>query len=185
MKNMTIFDHNAKLLRGLKEDIDTSFAQRELDDARRLSWAEACHRFQDSFDKLAFPGGLDREMRMLRKEDPEAVEMAVRFLEADPWFFRSGYIKEELLDRLRQVALTDDQQERLRSVILEQIESGGGREFRRYCHLARLLDAPAFREVVLKLAGSQDSRVARRARWVLTALIPTALSNQLLQESAG
>lgn len=167
---MSIFEHNAKSLRELKDDIEVTFAHRNLDEEHRSLWAEACNRFHTSFDKLAFPGGLDRELRLLRERDQQAIEMAVRFLETNPWFFRSGYIKEELLRLLGQVELSNDQQARLRSVILARIDSGAGREFRRYARLARRLDEPAFRGTVLKRLESEDASVVRRARWVLKSL---------------
>jgi hypothetical protein len=185
MSRVTIFDHNAKLLRELKKSIEASVAHRDVDDDHRSSWLEACHRFHESFDKLAFPGGLERQFRLLREHDSDAIEMAIRFLEADPWFFRSGYIKQELIAHLRRVRLTDNQQERLRTVILDRIEGEDRREFRRYCQLARLLETPAFREAVLSRVESRNTRVARHARWVLQALISTAPPNHLLQRSAG
>jgi len=157
-------------MRDLYEEIKTSVVHRDLDETHFLLWKEACHRFHTSYDSLAFPGGLDRERQLLRARDPQAVEMAVRFLESDPWFFRSGYIKEELLEHLRRAVLTDDQQERLRTVILDRIEGAGRREFRRYCLLARLLDAPIFREAVQKRSESPNPRISRQACWVLTAL---------------
>lgn len=165
-----IFEHNAQLLRALKHDIDVAFTHRHLDEEHRSLWATACQRFHASFEELAFPGGLNKQLQHLRKGEEEAVEMAVRFLEVNPWFFRSGYIKEELLRLIKQASLSDDQQERLRSVILARIEGGGGREFRRYSRLARKLSVPKFREAVLKLLQSDDPQVARRARWVLSSL---------------
>ena len=168
MKN--IFEHNAQTLRELKEAIDTAVVDRDLTEEHHQKWALACERFHLSFDRLAFPGGLAKELDLLRAREEQAIEMAVRFLEADPLFFRSGYIKAELLRVLRRVQLSDDQKERLRSVIVERIRSGGRREFREYCRLARSLVNSEFRQIVKKEMASTDQRVSRRAKWIEQAL---------------
>jgi hypothetical protein len=166
----SIFEKNAQTLRQLYNAIEVTFVDRQLDEKHNQLWAEACERFHSSYDGLAFPGGLEQELNLLKRGDPEAVEMAVRYLEADPWFFRSGYIKEELLQALRRIDLTDDQSERLRSVILERITKGSGREFRRYCRLAKRLMNAAFVARVRQAMMSQDSDISRRAGWVMSAL---------------
>lgn len=165
-----IFEHNARTLRKLKDDIETAFTHRDLDGAHRSLWIEACRSFHASFDPLAFPGGLDRELTLLKTGDQEAVEMAIRFLEADPWFFRSGYIKEELLRRLCHADLANAQKDRLRVVIFARIDNGAGREFRKYAQLARTLYTLDFYETVHQRSESSDRQVASRARLVLQSL---------------
>ncbi len=125
-----------------------------------------------SYDRLAFPGGLERQLELLKAQDTEAIEMAVRFLEADPWFFRSGYIKAELLGRLRTAPLNDDQLERLRRIVLDRIDGPGRREFRRYARFARRLDTPDFRAAVSDRVHSGDARTSRHATWVWALLPP-------------
>src|SRR5215510_12924186 len=95
-----IFHKNAHTLRELMKAIKVSFVNRERDEDHYELWTLACQQFHSSYDQLAFPGGLEHQLNSLKQEDAQAVEMAVRFLEADPWFFRSGYIKEELLRSL-------------------------------------------------------------------------------------
>ncbi len=162
-----IFEHNARTLRKLKGDIETAFTHRDLDETHRSLWIEACRSFHASFDPLAFPGGLDRELMLLKTGDQEAVEMAIRFLEANPWFFRSGYIKEELLRRLCHADLANTQKDRLRVVISARIDHGAGREFRRYGQLARTLYTQPFHEAVHQRSESADGQVASRAGLVL------------------
>ena len=166
----SIFEHNAQTLRELKEAIDIAVVDRDLNEEHHQKWAVAYERFHLSFDRLAFPGGLGKELDSLRAGDGEAIEMAVRFLEADPLFFRSGYIKAELLRILHRVQLSDNQQDRLRAVILDRIRSGARREFRQYCRLARSLVNSEFRALVEKEMASSDLSVSRRAKWVEQAL---------------
>lgn len=170
----SVFEKNAQTLRELKSEIEVTFVDRQLDERHHRLWAEACQRFHQSFDRLAFPGGLEQELSLLKSGETQAVEMAVRYLEADPWFFRSGYIKEELLKRLRRVTLTDDQRERLRAVILARINKGSGREFRDYCGLAKHLMNDAFAAEVRQAMMSQDANISRRASWVMSSLESSA-----------
>lgn len=166
----SVFETNAQTLRALKDEIDITFVDRDRDETHYRRWSDACQRFHSSFDRLAFPGGLDQELSLLKSGDLQAVEMAVRYLEADPWFFRSGYIKEELLKGIKRVTLTEDQCERLRAVILERINKGSGREFRRYCRLAKTLMTTAFSRQVREAMMSPDANISRRASWVMSSL---------------
>jgi hypothetical protein len=165
-----IFEHNAQALRALHNEIEVTFAARDRDEEHYELWAQACQRFRSSFDRLAFPGGLDQELSSLKRGDAQAIEMAVRYLESNPWYFRSGYIKEELLQRLKRVALTENQRERLRVVIIERINKGSGREFRRYCRLAKDLMNSALKAKVKQAMTSNDVNVSRRAGWVMNSL---------------
>ena len=109
-------------------------------------------------------------MLQLRAAEPAAIELAVQFLEADPFFFRSGYLKEDLLERLRWATLDKDQKRRLQQVILERIcDSKTRREFRRYCRLAPFITDAEFEREITKLAGPSGAK-PERAQWVLEHL---------------
>jgi hypothetical protein len=45
--------------------------------------------------------------------DSAEIETAISFLEADPYFFRSGYMKEEMWGRLKKAQLSPKQLSRL------------------------------------------------------------------------
>ncbi len=138
-------DTNGKmrLTISLRAQIESAAARlRELNEAitrgsvkRDDAWADACKEFHQSYDALAFPGGLDNEISGLKSGDASSIEMAVTFLEVDAMFFRSGYIKEELLTRLKNADLTSSQVQRLSAAILNVVDDRDCREFRRYCQL--------------------------------------------------
>ena len=50
------------------------------------------------------------------------VEAAIAFLEADPWFFRSGYEKQNIIRHLKRAQLSAAQRERLARVVLAAID---------------------------------------------------------------
>jgi hypothetical protein len=158
-----LIESHAAKLRELHE-VWVTFRIRDEGDAQREAWSEACRRFHSSYDELAFPGGLSNAMSMLPAKNPTTIEVAVRFLESDPWFFRSGYIKAELMKHLRRVPLSEDQRIRLQQVILARVrEAKNRRELRWYCRLARVVTDRAF-EGELRAIGS------RHAEWVLAVL---------------
>lgn len=97
------------------------------------------------------------------------VDLYIEFLEGDPFCFRTGYVKAELLLGLKRITLIQNQQERLRNVILMVIEKGDRREFRSYCRLARKIQTPEWLAELEERLLSQESGVARRAGWVLAA----------------
>lgn len=104
---------------------------------------------------------------LLARHDPATIEMAVRFLEVDPWFFRSGYIKAELMRQLQRVAFTDELRRRLQRVILNRIQSNKTpREFRWYGRLARTVTDAGFQKEVAALVGFSSVR-GMHARWIL------------------
>jgi hypothetical protein len=79
---MNIFQANAEKLERLKANVDRALERRNESPQGRADWQEAVRVFHESYDKLAFPGGLNREFELLRVGDPDALEMAVQFLEA-------------------------------------------------------------------------------------------------------
>ena len=162
---------NAAKLRDLNEAVKSTFRVRHEGASQMEAWREACRQFHLCYDQLAFPGGLGESMRRLTEREPVAIESAVQFLEADPMFFRSGYIKEELLEHLsRGIPLNDDQKKRLQQVILLRVRERRTRcEFRRYCRLAPAVSDPSFEEQIAKLAGPSGV-IPTHAQWVLARL---------------
>lgn len=165
-----LIEANAAQLDRMHRAIREAWRHRLESPAHKREWHDACLRFHESYDGLAFPGGLERGMALLKQHDASTIEVATRFLEVDPWFNRSGYIKADLIRWLRQAPLSGHQRERLRAVILARIQGRDAREFRWYCRLARFLASPQFLEQVRALAASPDPRIARHASWVLAQL---------------
>jgi hypothetical protein len=72
----------------------------------------------------------------LRASDRQAIEESILYLEVDPWYFRSGYLKERLIRGLKVANLSEIDRSRLRNVIWNVAEGRNRREFRNYCSLA-------------------------------------------------
>jgi hypothetical protein len=103
----------------------------------------------------------------LKHGDASGAEYAVAYLEADPWYFRSGYLKGRIARWLRQVELSETQQARLRVVLIAALQKGSRYEQVEYRKLARRLDTPGLRAELSKLARSKDEGISRRATLML------------------
>lgn len=156
---LSAFLQNAAEIRELK--------RRLRETSRTPQHSAACAEFHSKYDGLAFPGGLKRQLGLLTEGDKQAVGNAVVFLEADPRFFRSGYIKEKVLRRLKHVPLTAHQREVLGRLVIRSVDLGGRREFHAYARLAGVLGNPEVDRAMQKRESSLDPEVARRAREVL------------------
>ena|ERR1043166_178683 len=161
---------NARRLRDLHDEIHRTVAHRDDSAAACKEWEGACRRFHEAYDALAWPGGLDEGMRLLKAYDPDAVEVAIAFLEVDPLYFRSGYIKVDVVKRLLHAPLTSGQQDRLRRVVLQRARGPSRREFRAFCRLATALRTPTFESAVEALTADSNRTIVRHGSWLMAAL---------------
>ncbi len=167
---MNVFESRAAELERLNERLlELSRHRRESPEAT-AAWREAARAFHANYDRLAFPGGLAREFERLRNGDPEAIELAVRYLEANPWYFRSGYHKAEMLKFLKRNPLSEGQCARLRKVILDRVRGNPVREMRAYCRLAPRVADEQFEAELLAINQKSNCHAARGAGWVLEYL---------------
>ena len=80
-------------------------------------------------------------------ENADAKESAIRFLEFDPYYYRSGYIKSKLLVRLKNIKLSASEVKRLQKVICNAIVSQQPTsEFKYYARLLKNVGTPEFRQ---------------------------------------
>jgi hypothetical protein len=80
---------DAQTITKLTHNIKQTCKDREKD---VLAWQDACRIFHDTYNDLAFPGGLDEGMALLKNQDPSTIITAIAYLKADPRCFRSGYV---------------------------------------------------------------------------------------------
>ena len=77
--------------------------------------------------------------------DADAKESAIKFLEFDPYYHRSGYIKSKLLVRLKHIKLTASEIKRLQKVVCNAIVSRQPKcEFKYYAGLLKNIGSPEF-----------------------------------------
>jgi hypothetical protein len=167
---MGVFEANAAELERLHDEVKHAYLLRSQSAAHMLAWEKACRAFHTSYDALAFPGGLAREFSLLAAGDETAIEMAVRFLEANPRYFRSGYHKEDILRLLRKAPLADGQLSRLRELVLERIRGRPVREVRAFCRLAPKIANKEFAEELVRIASTGNRVAVRQAQWAIQCI---------------
>lgn len=139
---------------------------------------ELIERFYNAIE-AAYPPGFWEHYDRLKNGDARGVDMAIDFLEADPWFFRSGYIKANLARFLKHVTLSKQQVRRLEKVLLKIVDERNTQEFRNYCRLACVIATPALIEALKERLT--DERVPRRLR--ATWMLSTIEQNRMSQKS--
>ena len=104
--------------------------------------------------------------------DPDLRAFAFDYVDYDPYFFRSGYILESLLQRIKKCALTDAEKTSLQRLLLNRIETCALRNFRHICRLIPMIERDGFHAEVCNRAKSTDPQIRRRAEFAL-AYFPT------------
>jgi len=148
--------------------------------------AEACSRSNSRDEKLrdamiraaeirhythdrSYPPGLDEGIANLHSGSSDDIERCIAYLEADLYVFGSGYIKSDIIKRLKKLDLKLEFRRRLQNVVINVIKKGFRREFKDYCRLARHVHSEGFLLEVEKFLKSNDPNLALRGKWVLDA----------------
>ncbi len=90
MKNYkTLIKSEAEKMQSLHEAIHATFLDRGKDST---TWHDACEAFHSYVSEIDLI--IERAYEETEYSDEELLEFVISFLEVDPVFFRSGYIKE-------------------------------------------------------------------------------------------
>jgi hypothetical protein len=158
-------DAQAEIHAAFKEVVNRN----DQSDPRTKRWLDAIDAFKAAYSRV-YPD----DLRLLEQGALPASEVSTTdildFLEADPVFFRSGYMKETLLGALKKRSLDKHEVGRLQAIIINVVGNADRREFRRYCRVATIVDDESLREKLKGLEVAEDPDVRRRSSWVLAAL---------------
>jgi hypothetical protein len=158
----------AERVRSLHEAVHSTYRARKASPAAMEAWRKACDRFRRYQSPVI--GQIERIQKEGLAHDRSLRDFAITFLQVDPMYFRSGYVKAELLHRLKSIQLDRDEAARLAGVLVDAIQRRGQREFLSYCRLAAVLGQPEVMAEAARLAASPDGRVASRARMMVRYL---------------
>ena len=132
----------AETLRALQKAIHAAFAQRDRSKADWQTWQQAADQMRQQYGELAHP--TDGSLSAFERGDVEGIEAVIDFLDADPMFFRSGYMKEWMWKRLARFSLSEEQTARLETIALAYTDRRVCREFWYMCRAMVRLASPAF-----------------------------------------
>jgi hypothetical protein len=147
-----------------------AFPLRDTDADQYVQQSAAAGWFHEMF-RAMYPPAFWRSLHAVKSGDRTDLEPIMRFLEADPWCFRSGYVKADLIRAVIRLDLTEAEKDRLRRVVLLVVDDPVlRRELRPYARLAVAVAGPGLVEG-LEARSSVESPVIRsNARWILDAL---------------
>ena len=148
----------------LHAQVHRTFSRRDRDSKSHVEWERACYAFRSYVSPM--DSYIERARRKARYSE-RLLEFVVCFLEVDPWFFGSGYLKENFLTRLKQSDLDEATKGRLRRVLLDAVDRRGTREFKRYCRLAAVIGDEDLVSALEKASENTDGAVASRAKFML------------------
>jgi len=132
-------------------------------------WKDEAARFHRTLSR-AYPQNLLDALEALKRNESADIGPVLDFLEADPVFYGSGYVKEEALRLLPRVPFSDEHKARLRAILIRAVETNGRREFKRYALIGRHICSEELRSSLERLLDSSETAVARRAQWALNQL---------------
>ena len=162
--------HSGAAHRAVKEALRDKLPDRNREDYHAL-WDE----FRSATER-AFPHDVKAMKRQIDAGNTPALDTAIAFLVADPWFFGSGYIKVSLIASVKRASLDDGQRAMLQGVVCSIIRERDGQEFRHCCRLACRVVTADFLARIAALTKDNNAQVRRRARWVQDALYRGPLS---------
>jgi hypothetical protein len=150
----------------LQARVRETASRRDRNAHRRTEWEEARRAFRSYMTQvgmLEHPAVLVK----IRAGEQPWLEAAFRFLEADPWFFRSGYIKGKLARAFKKVPFNARELNRVRYVLLARVLGHDRSEFKEYCRLAAKVANSGLRSELERALKKGDDRVRWRARTML------------------
>lgn len=133
---------------------------------------EQWHRAADAFRNHQSPIDdlIDQCLEFGLEHDNDLRHFAFAYIDNDPYFFRSGYILESLLQRVKKLSLTELEKESIRQTILKRVETRALRNFRHLCRLIPRIEDDQFRYELRSRAKSKDPQMRRRAEFALSYL---------------
>ena len=172
---------NAEVINRLNARIDETLRHRGQSEAKRREWEQACAAFHKAYPDLFFPGGSNGWGAFLAR-DPGMREAAIEFLEADPWFFRSGYLKQTIWTRLKQSLLSVEELQRLEAVALAYLAKQAYLEFWYMARYVRARGSAEFWSAIAQLAEHDQTDRGTKAGWLLLARSNYPVQNWLGRE---
>ena len=169
-----LIQREAKVIAELHQNIHITFKNRSND---RETWSRACEKFHSYVSSMSV--FIDRVYNEKEFQDEEIIEFGITYLELDPFYFRSGYIKEEILTKIKRSRLSKKQIKRLRSVLLNAVERRGSKEYKYYCRLAGFIADENFIDQLLLTESVSNKKIKYRSGKMLKTIVHSQAHNKI------
>jgi hypothetical protein len=150
----------------LHREVHRTFRLRDESEHKLKDWKRAAERFRtyrSDIDPL-----IDRCWPSTGEvTEPYLREFLFDYVEVDPQFYRSGYIMEKVLARIKKLTMFPDETANVQTLLLTRIRTRALRNFRHICRLIPMIEDRRLRETVAELAVSDDAAIRRRAEFAL------------------
>jgi len=155
-----ILQHEKKV-NELHSQVWETFRRREKSAHAHSDWEQAAKQFCEfgsEFDEL-----VERSLSGDMARDNELRGFALSYVATDPYFFRSGYILERLVRRIKKLDLSDAEKATIQKLILRRIDTKALRNFRDICRLIPKVETTAFSNEIAERLRSSEPGVRHRA----------------------
>jgi len=116
--------------------------------------------------------GFRAALAAVRAGDRSGLEYCLRFLEADPWCYGTGYAKAKIIPAIVQFELDEPTRERLARVVLRVVDDPRPRgEIKRYGTLGSAVALADLRARIEQRTAAADPQIRFNVRHVLARLI--------------
>jgi len=160
LKNKIILE--AEKINLLYEKVNKTFKKRN---KNRIHWEEACKQFNAYI--TVFSPLLMKIYNEKYLSNQDVIEFTISYLEVDPMYFRSGYIKEEMLRKIKRTSLNEKQKYRLRNLLYNAVEERASREYKRYCSLGPMVTDEKFNNWLINIIQNEKGSKKSRADLML------------------
>jgi hypothetical protein len=160
----------AERARDAQRRVHETYASRSRGPTEYAAWQGAVAEFRAVMDSTYPPEFWIAYEAMKRGEDADR-DPVLEFLEADPYFDGSGYVKAQVLRWLKRFDLTEPEKERVRGIVLTYVSRPARlQEWREYGRVARKVDSSAFRAGLGRLLTDGSPSERERAGHILNLL---------------
>ena len=161
-KYIDIVRRHEKEVNRLHAQLHETVKDRDKSQSHRDKWIKAAKEFRE------FRSSVNDWLKDIEKSElydwKDGRDFTFQYLSADPIYFHSGYAKEMLVKKLKKCDFTKSESEVLRGLIINRVQSGGQREFKKFCQLIPKFQNKSFADEISLLASAKDKSVSSRAK---------------------
>jgi hypothetical protein len=99
---------------------------------------------------------------------PDLRDFMFDYIRVDPRFYRSGYIMERILQRIKRPPISVEEKRVIQKLLLHRTKVKALRNFRQICRLIPMIEDAPLRAEIEELTQSQDPSIRHRAKFALS-----------------